>query len=211
MTTSTVGNRKDFFPTPIYSFKVSSPKRDQWLKTIDELKMLYPKDPSVPLFRGHKIQLNLFNDPRFEEFKMIVYKNALSVANDLHIDFNRMEMKLDHAWASINKRGDFNEFHSHANCDLSGTFYLQSMPSLGYLRFRDPREPVLLKNPLLTKSNLYTEEVKFAPIQGMMHIFPSWLLHQVDPNPVDFERISLSFNISFVMKSELHGTIQRDW
>jgi hypothetical protein len=64
---------------------------------------------------------------------------------------------------------------------------------------------------LITKSNLYTEEVKFAPIQGMMHIFPSWLLHQVDPNPVDFERISLSFNISFVMKSELHGTIQRDW
>ena len=211
MTTSSTGNRKDYFPTPIYSFKVNSPQRDQWLQAINELKTLHPKDPSVPLFRGHKIQLNLFNDSRFEEFKKIVYENALSVSKDLNIDLERMDMKLDHAWASINRKGDFNEFHSHPNCDLSGTFYLQSMPSLGSLRFRDPREPVLLRNPLLTKSNLFTEEVIFSPIQGMMHLFPSWLLHQVDPNPVDFERISLSFNISFVMKSELYGTIQKDW
>jgi uncharacterized protein (TIGR02466 family) len=211
MKTSSNENRKDFFHTPIYSFKVNSPHREQWLQAINELKLLLPKDPSAPLYRGHKIQLNLFNDPRFVDFKNIVYENALSVANDLKIDLERMEIKLDHAWASINKKGDFNEFHSHPNCDLSGTFYLQSMPSLGSLRFRDPREPVLLRNPLLTKSNLFTEEVIFSPVQGMMHFFPSWLLHQVDPNPVDFERISLSFNISFVMKPELHGTIQRDW
>jgi uncharacterized protein (TIGR02466 family) len=211
MTTSPIGTRKDFFVTPVYSFNVSSSQREQWLKTINELKLLYPKDPSVPLFRGHKIQLNLFNDSRFDEFKTIVLQNALSIASDLNIDLNRMEIKLDHAWASINKKGDFNEFHSHSNCDLSGTYYLQSMPSLGSLRFRDPREPVLLRTPLLTKPNLFSKEVIFPPTQGMMYIFPSWLVHQVDPNPVDFERISLSFNISFAIKSELHGTIQREW
>ena len=39
--------------------------------------------------------------------------------------------------------------------------------------------------------------VKFQPREGMMIIFPSWLLHYVEPNLCEDDRIAISFNISF--------------
>ncbi|MBL92137.1 MAG: hypothetical protein CMH56_10070 [Myxococcales bacterium] len=190
---------------------MSDEHRKQWLESTYALAKAHPKSPAVPLFRGHKVQADLFTIPEFATFKSAVQDKAQTIAQDLKVDLNRMDLTLDHAWANINGKGDFNEYHSHPNCDFSGVYYLKSMPSLGSIRFRDPREPVALRTLLLKERNLFTQDVAFPPVQGMMYIFPAWLMHQVDPNPVDFDRISLSFNISFKIKQELQGTIQKDF
>jgi uncharacterized protein (TIGR02466 family) len=203
--------RKDFFATPIYIFQIPSEFRMNWMTAITDLREQHPKLKEAPFNKGHKIRVNLFNDPRFLDFKQIVVEKATAVAHEMSIDLSRMDIEVDHAWASINKKNDFNEFHNHPNCDLSGTFYLRSTPMSGHIRFRDPREPVLLRVPLMEHSSVLIENVTFAPIEGTMLIFPSWLMHQVDPNPVDFDRISLSFNISFKLKPELVGSVQKEW
>lgn len=211
MSDSNLFQRHSFFPTPIYSFKVPDYDRKSWLESVKHLAQEYPRSPAAPLYRGHKVQVNLFERPEFASFKSVVEQNAQQLLDDLKVDLDRMTLHLDHAWANINLKGDFNEYHSHPNCDFSGVYYLKSMPSLGKIRFRDPRDPVELRTLLLKESNLFTQEVAFEPVQGSMYIFPSWLLHQADPNPVNFERISLAFNVSLSIKPELQGTIQSEF
>ena len=128
-------------------------------------------------------------------------------------------------WGNINKEKEFNPPHVHANSSLSGAYYVkvpdsaeqtedQSVPA-GNICFHDTRLEKCATTPLYEESlgyldlanysfqkgkkhNPWLDNVaKFKPEEGLMIIFPSWLLHYVEPNLSSEERIAISFNISF--------------
>jgi uncharacterized protein (TIGR02466 family) len=109
-------------------------------------------------------------------------------------------------WAVINAPGDFNAPHNHAKNLLSGVFYVQVPEGMrgGELVFMDPRLHVnayggeeMRRIGLRPPWDLPT--LAHPPATGDLLVFPSWLMHYVNPfcsaSPADV-RIVVSFNVA---------------
>ena len=109
-----------------------------------------------------------------------------------------------HAWANINRAGDYHDPHNHPHSYLSGTYYLK-MPSEGggrkqradvrpnRITFYDPRTGF---NMTSIKNDPYVDpEYTILPEPGLLMMWPAPMMHFVHPNLSDETRMSLSFNI----------------
>ena len=120
------------------------------------------------------------------------------LAFDSRIEKFSADIKL-RAWANVNRAGDFNAFHSHPNQHWSGVYYVRAgdyggdrHPHAGHIELIDPRG--CINNFSYPGRNQFGSSVKFAPRDGMLLLFPSWLQHYVNPFVSDTLRISLAFN-----------------
>jgi uncharacterized protein (TIGR02466 family) len=104
------------------------------------------------------------------------------------------------AWANINGRGDWNSTHNHAVSHWSGVYYVQVPPNSGRLAILDPRPNI---NMMDTGSDLFDifrqAPLQIEPREGLTVIFPSWLQHQVTTHESDAERISIAYNLRFLL------------
>lgn len=109
-----------------------------------------------------------------------------------------------HAWANINRAGDYHDPHNHPHAYLSGTYYLK-MPSEdakkrqrsdvrpNAITFYDPRTGFNMSS---IRNDPYVDpELTVLPKPGLLMMWPAALMHFVHPNLSDETRISLSFNI----------------
>ncbi len=104
------------------------------------------------------------------------------------------------AWVNINKQGDYNLKHVHPTSDLSGVVWIKCSENCGNIEFDNPsvfqtyKELVSYTDDFKDRSNIH-ESYYFTPTEGRIIIFPSYLLHKVEVNKSDEDRISVSFNI----------------
>jgi len=106
--------------------------------------------------------------------------------------------KITGLWANIATLGGAVLMHNHPNNFLSGVYYVQVQPGADTITFHDPRPQTAVIRPPVTELTSYnTDQVVVHLEEGMMVIFPAWLIHSVDPNHSDRERISVSFNVMF--------------
>jgi uncharacterized protein (TIGR02466 family) len=109
-------------------------------------------------------------------------------------------------WAVINCAGDFNAPHTHAANLLSGALYIAVPEEMrgGHIVFYDPRCGLnAFKTDAMRRMNLkppwHQTMISVAPAPGEVLVFPSWLLHYVEPFQSDAPeaaRIVVSFNAS---------------
>jgi len=109
-----------------------------------------------------------------------------------------------HAWANINRKGDYHDAHNHPHAYLSGTYYLK-MPAPvkagrqrsdvrpGHITFYDPRPGINMIS--INKDPYVDPEHTILPKPGELLLWPAFLNHFVHPNLSDETRISISFNI----------------
>jgi hypothetical protein len=88
-------------------------------------------------------------------------------------------------WVSIHANGTYHQSHHHKGSAISGVFYVSVPNGAGSITFEDPRGSL----PPFGKI------IKIIPAEGDLILFPSWLVHRVDPTLSTDPRISLSFNI----------------
>ncbi len=110
---------------------------------------------------------------------------------------------IDNMWADVSPRHAFNRMHTHPGVMWSGVYYVQTPEKSGRIFFSDPRVQVQILRPRLTDAGrneaFNWAEVFHEPIAERLILFPSWLLHEVEPNLADEEgdagnRINISFN-----------------
>ena len=100
------------------------------------------------------------------------------------------------AWANINRRGDFNNMHTHPGATWSGVYYVddgESSPDA-------EGTAIALSDPCPARTNIFVPElsnsnVLFRPVPGLMILFPSYVPHAVPPHRGDRPRISIAFNV----------------
>ena len=115
-------------------------------------------------------------------------------------------LQIDNMWANVNYKYAYNKYHDHAGSLWSGVYYVQCPPNCGDLtfhkewsRYQNTSKPVF---PATIPSLPHQwDSVAYAPIEGRVIVFPSWIGHQVGQNLADVEgedgyRISISFNIT---------------
>ncbi|MFC3227222.1 TIGR02466 family protein [Marinibaculum pumilum] len=112
-----------------------------------------------------------------------------------------------HAWANINRAGQWNDGHAHPGNFWSACYYVDDAgagddPALGgEFEIQDPRglAPAMYAPGLvfdMPDGGAAGAAMLFRPRAGEMFLFPSWLNHSVRPYRGSGTRISIAFNMA---------------
>ena len=101
------------------------------------------------------------------------------------------ECILHNSWANINYTYGWNAPHLHNGCFYSGVFYIKADGDEGNIRFIDTHYKVVGNQPNMPRMR---ESEIMSPRTGDLFLFPSGLMHMVEPNTTDKDRYSISFN-----------------
>lgn len=127
-----------------------------------------------------------------------IFRSAVChmVAATTGVETEGLDISFD-AWANVNRTGAFNSNHIHPYCHWSGVLYVQTIDfsedplgNAGALVLQDPRSSGqgMLR---LAKGN---RNRYVSPRTGIIVMFPSWMLHSVNPFTLETVRISIAFN-----------------
>ena len=187
---------KNIFPVPIHTFDVNGFEQIQ-NDLIDYAYDLKNKDPKGVLisnrggWQSSCFSLNNENDT-LQSFLM-----------DCLGEFPPIKKSVDlivSAWVNINPPNSFNTKHSHPDCNLAGVLWIKTPKDCGNIVFQSPfnfqtYKEVESYTEDFKSQNKYFDKYFFNPIEGRIMVFPSHLLHEVNPNESKEDRISVSFNI----------------
>ena len=104
------------------------------------------------------------------------------------------------SWINCSSSQSHNTAHVHPGAEISAVFYIAVPDGSGMIVFRDPRpqsEMSDLQKKFGTSIPSLIPRYPVRPEAGDLLLFPSWLMHQVEPGTDQAAlRISMALNIS---------------
>ena len=182
------------FPTPIYIADIKHPTLNQELERDIVAWSNQDKGVTRTNIKGWHSHTNMNELPQFKKLVDMLYACQKTIYEQENLD---SEPVLGNMWANINPPGSMNRAHQHPNSLWSGVYYIKAPKNSGYLKIDDPRASAAMLRPRQKKGPAPTRlwrEHHYEPIAGRCIMFPSWLMHCVDPNESNDIRISVSFN-----------------
>ena len=186
--------RELHFPTPIYIADIKHPTLNQELEK--DITDWANKDKGITRtnVKSWHSPTNMANLPEYKKLVSMLYACQKTIYEQEHLE---SEPFLGNMWANINPPGGMNRAHQHPNSLWSGVYYIKAPKNSGHLKIDDPRSSAAMVRPTQKKGTLPVRlyrETHYEPIAGRCIMFPSWLMHCVDPNQSNDIRISVSFN-----------------
>ena len=186
--------RELHFPTPIYIADIKHPTLNQELER--DITAWANKDKGITRtnVKSWHSPTNMANLPEYKKLVSMLYACQKTIYEQEHLE---SEPFLGNMWANINPPGGMNRAHQHPNSLWSGVYYIKAPKNSGHLKIDDPRSSAAMVRPTQKKGTLPVRlyrETHYEPIAGRCIMFPSWLMHCVDPNQSNDIRISVSFN-----------------
>ena len=187
-----------WFPTPIWWTKFSDLSDDEYKTAID---FCYSKSNNS---QGRIVsnvggwQSNIFTLEEILDTPLNIFIQKIKhllpfLTRDIGVQKN---LKFSSFWININKQHNFNQIHDHPGSDFSGVFYLNSSESkIKFYRDRDIMDYYLRYHDSSRQTLASYETVVFKAEKGKVLFFPSWLLHEVETNLKNSDRISIAFNM----------------
>lgn len=166
---------------------------------VDYCLAVHKLDTGRKVSNNHGWQSNDI-DLEAPELQPLLAQLRLRIRNmcDAYAIHNTIAFKIENAWININRRGGWNTPHCHLGT-FSAVYYAQAYPDQGALQLVDrDNSKTSMFNPMTVHSfnGANNSNHTVIPASGKLVIFPSWVLHYVDPNDTENDRISLAFNIT---------------
>ena len=186
--------RELHFPTPIYIADIKHPTLNQELERDIIAWANKDKGLSRTNIKGWHSPTNMADLPEYKKLVDMLYACQRTIYDQEHYE---SEPHLGNMWANINPPGGMNRAHQHPNSLWSGVYYIKAPKNSGHLKIDDPRSSAAMSRPRQKegeKPPRLFREISYEPIAGRCIMFPSWIMHCVDPNESNDIRISVSFN-----------------
>jgi uncharacterized protein (TIGR02466 family) len=179
------------FSTPVYVNNVGDFAKP------DVKALQYATGPYQFLSSADK---NVLDRPDFAHVRAIVLREIDLYARELLRVSKGVEFYLTNSWVNIHRRGDSAIPHLHHNSLISGVLYLKATETSGALVFHRELLSLIPFPPALDLDmdsfNIYNcKSWSHAPKTNDICLFPSVVMHSVDPNESDEERWCLAFNV----------------
>ena len=187
-------HRELHFPTPVYIADIEHPTLNQELER--DIVAWSKQDKGVVRtnVQGWHSTTDMQEKPQFKKLVDMLYACQKTIYDQ---EYYKSEPVLGNMWANINPPGGMNRAHQHPNSLWSGVYYIKAPKNCGDLKIDDPRSSAAMCRPNQKdgeKPIRLLRETHYKPIAGRCIMFPSWLMHCVDPNESNDIRISVSFN-----------------
>ena len=187
-------HRDLLFPTPVYIADIKHPTLNQELER--DIVAWSKQDKGIVRtnVQGWHSTTDMHERPEFKKLVNMLYDCQKTVYEQ---EYYESEPVLGNMWANINPPGGSNRAHQHPNSLWSGVYWIKTPKNCGQLKIDDPRSVACMTRPRqkdTKKPDRLWRETHYEPIAGRCIMFPSWLMHCVDPNESNDIRISVSFN-----------------
>jgi uncharacterized protein (TIGR02466 family) len=138
--------------------------------------------------------------PTFAELERRLRRHLRSFATAAQFDLMERKLTMTDCWVNIMPRQVVHGLHLHPLSAVSGTYYVKTPKGSPGLKFEDPRlDRFMAAPPRRSDAPAASRPWVIIPAQaGELVLFESWLRHEVPPNPVVAERISISFNYGWL-------------
>jgi uncharacterized protein (TIGR02466 family) len=137
--------------------------------------------------------------PTFKSLERKLDRHVAAYARALDWDLTGRELHMTDCWINIMPKLVVHGLHLHPLSSVSGTYYVQVPKGAPGIKFEDPRLDRFMAAPP-RKSGGSRETRRWGTVAatpGHLVLFESWLRHEVMPNRVGAERISISFNYNW--------------
>lgn len=136
--------------------------------------------------------------PTFAALAGELDRHVARFARALALDLAAHPLGMTDCWVNVMGRGAVHGLHLHPLSTISGTYYVAVPPGAPGLKFEDPRlERFMASPPRGGRAGTRRPWVTLPARAGQLVLFESWLRHEVAPNPVAAERVSVSFNYNW--------------
>ena len=137
--------------------------------------------------------------PTFASLERKLNRHVAKFARTLEFDLEGRSLAMTDCWVNIMPRQVVHGLHLHPLATISGTYYVKTPKGSSGLKFEDPRlERFMAAPPRLASARPQNRPWFVIPAEaGNVVLFESWLRHEVPPNPVATQRISISFNYNW--------------
>jgi uncharacterized protein (TIGR02466 family) len=198
------------FPTRVYRARLASARaRELNHRLLREARLYALEDaagqawsetnyPGGYTSYGSRAQLHRMS-PTFARLEKQLDAHVKSFARELDFDLTGRKLAMTDCWVNIMKRQVVHGLHLHPLSSISGTYYVRTPRGCSGLKFEDPRlERYMAAPPRKARARRVNQPwVTVDAEAGSLVLFESWLRHEVAPNPVAAERVSVSFNYSW--------------
>jgi uncharacterized protein (TIGR02466 family) len=135
--------------------------------------------------------------PTFALLDRRLRRHVSAYARALEFDLAGRKLEMTDCWFNIMPRGVTHGLHLHPLSTISGTYYVRTPRGVPGLKLEDPRLDRYMAAPPRRADAGQQPWVTIPVDAGMLLLFESWLRHEVPPNPVAAERVSVSFNYNW--------------
>ncbi|MES1207388.1 MAG: TIGR02466 family protein [Pseudomonadota bacterium] len=138
--------------------------------------------------------------PPFVTFERKIWRHVKRFADRLDMDLREANLAMTDCWVNIMSRDAVHPLHVHPGAVVSGTFYVSTPSGCADIHFEDPRFEKFAGTPprRLDCRPENRQQVSCAVTAGKVVLFESWLRHGVASNSTVDERVSVSFNYTWV-------------
>ncbi len=194
-----------WFPIPVYSGKADGDEYENIQKELDEVydDLEFRQNPDWTN-DTHDLSVGksgkMFGDCILTQYKCkkmleFIDKSITLYLNDIRAAEPR-NYKILESWLTRTKKGKYAHLHDHNLCDISGVYYYKTNGKDGNIMF-----PNYLRQ---FGSNYVIGQIansisSFRLEQGVIGLWPSMFMHNTEPNTTDNDRVSVSFNIKFMV------------
>lgn len=127
-----------------------------------------------------------------------VKKYARRALAPVYDGWSTRKLVMGSYWANVLDKGGWNSPHHHVPQHWSAVYYVQAS-EVGE-GGRDLRGMIEFVNPNVNQSHFGGGQFAYGPRDGMILLFPSSLMHFVNPHDSDVPRISIATNFDVVPK-----------
>ena len=190
------------FATPIWTGMVEGFEEinEELIRHINEIKEHSPQGTKKSNNLGwHSPDLDLKNTT-VKNFFSKISPMIKEVSEDMCWNLSGFQVKVTSCWSIINQKFASNAGHIHANSLISSAYYIDVGKDCGKIIFDDPRPGSTIKKASYASVGNWNQgNVTVEPQTGLLVMFPSYLVHHVQPNMSEKERVILSFNLDVVV------------
>jgi len=205
------------FATPLYKVKPEGAEKMNAeietlilsLETADNRKENSPQAMHSQVFESDFDFLNR-SEPVVQEFKEVIYSHLAGfVKSTNQLDEKDLSaLKFNsHCWFHVTRKGGYFQPHNHPNASWSLVYFVNrgdedvvDEKAAGHIAFDDPRPQASsymdISNDNMSRQMTF-DSVRIRPKNGEMIIFPSYLVHWVEPYMGDTPRITIAANFWF--------------
>ena len=191
---------ENFFATPIYIHTLND-----YSQIENEIDSVIPKarfandwqpDNDTAETTFSQTNPNIISAFNMQTTKKVLVKHVESYLQQVGQIYTPESIEINSSWLNKFSREQVIGFHEHGYQPnvISGVYYHRYTPGSGDIQFKSSN-PFLVTFPHQTEK--YSNVVNIEVEQGMILLFPNWLMHKVMPNRTDYSRISLAFNAEF--------------
>jgi len=150
----------------------------------------------------------LYSLKEFQPLADLILRENLKNLKALKYRVELENLIISGMWANVLAPGEAHRAHTHSNNVWSGVYYLHSDERAGIF-FHDPRPAAdVLRLRQLEYNHNNSNLMHYVSRTNRAIMFPSWLLHWVDPNTSNSNRISISWNIQIKGQMGEHHDLQ---